>query len=336
MTDSPDGFRAIVIERGESGSHAAYTTLSRDALPPGDVEVRVHYSGINYKDALAMTGRGAVVRQFPMVPGIDLAGEVIQSSDARWKPGDAVVLTGWGIGETHWGGLSARARVQADWLLPLPEGLDPRAAMAFGTAGVTAALCVLALQRHGVEPGQGEVLVTGAAGGVGSVAVAILASLGFRVVASTGRMAEADHLRSLGAAEVMDRAALSDPGKPLQRERWAGVVDAVGSHTLANACASTRSSGAVAACGLAQGGDFPSTVMPFILRGISLYGINSVLVGREYRLAAWNLLKEHVTPERRDSLHRIVPFSEALGYADRVLAGQFRGHAVVEVDPPAR
>jgi acrylyl-CoA reductase (NADPH) len=329
--NTQDHFPAICLTKQNDTTHAELRTLTRADLPPGDVTVQVSWSGINYKDALAVTGRGAVVRQFPMVPGIDLAGTVEHSNDPAWTPGQPVVVTGWGIGEGHWGGLAGLARVQSGWLLPLPEGMSARDAMILGTAGVTAGLCVDALLRHGLGPDDGEILVTGAAGGVGSVAVILLAALGFDVVASTGRLAEADYLKSLGARHVADRADLSQPGRPLQKERWAGVVDSVGSHTLANACAATRSFGAVAACGLAQGADFPATVMPFILRGVSLYGINSVLVPNTRRKAVWELLRQHVGRAHLDAMAVEVSLDQVIQHAPKVLAGQVRGHTVVRV-----
>ncbi|MDS4073876.1 MAG: MDR family oxidoreductase, partial [Defluviicoccus sp.] len=283
-------FKGILINKDEAGYRAALHDIDEAQLPEGDVTVRISWSTLNYKDGLAITGKSPVVRKFPMVPGIDFAGTVVASSHPDWKPDDAVILNGWGVGETHWGGLAQMARVKGDWLVPLPAAFSPRQAMAIGTAGYTAMLCVLALEKHGITPSDGEILVTGANGGVGSVAVAILARLGYRVIASTGRPAEADHLKRLGAAEVIDRAELATPGKPLGKERWAGVVDAVGSHTLANACATTRYRGAVAACGLAQGMDFPSSVAPFILRGVTLYGIDSVMAPQALRREAWSRL----------------------------------------------
>jgi len=277
-------FKAILVKKDDQGYRAELTELDEASLPEGDVKVRVLYSTLNYKDGLAITGKGPVVRNFPMVPGIDFAGEVIESSSSDFKAGDMVLLNGWGVGEGHWGGLSQMARVKAEWLIPLPKGFTAKQALAIGTAGYTAMLCVMALQSHGLKPSDGEVLVTGAAGGVGSFAVALLSKLGFTVVASTGRLSEANYLKQLGASEVIERSILSAPGKPLAKERWAAVVDSVGSHTLANACAQTKSDGAVAACGLAQGMDFPSSVAPFILRGITLYGINSVTVARAKEL----------------------------------------------------
>ena len=325
-------FRAIVIEKDEAGYRAGVKEVDDGVLSDGDVTVRVRYSTLNYKDGLAITGRSPVVRRFPMIAGIDFAGTVESSRHSCWKPGDAVVLNGWGVGETHTGGLAQRARVDGNWLVPLPAGLDARQAMAIGTAGYTAMLCVMALERHGVAPGSGDILVTGASGGVGSVAVALLSRLGHRVVASTGRPQEADFLKGLGAAEVIDRAGLSAPGKPLGKERWAGVVDAVGSHTLANACASTRYGGAVAACGLAQGMDFPASVAPFILRGITLFGIDSVMAPAARRQEAWTRLARDLDLAKLEALTRTIPLAGALQAADDILAGRVRGRLVVDVD----
>jgi acrylyl-CoA reductase (NADPH) len=325
-------FKAILIEKTDSGHDAKVTDLDEGRLPDGDVTVRVEHSTVNYKDGLAITGKAPVVRRYPMVPGIDLAGTVEASGHPEWKPGAKVVLDGYGIGEQHWGGLAQKARVKGDWLVPLPAALSTRQAMAIGTAGYTAMLSVLALERHGVRPGDGEILVTGAAGGLGSVAVALLARLGYRVVASTGRAAEADYLRSLGAAEIMDRALLSGPGKPLGKERWAGVIDSVGSHTLANACASTRLHGAVASCGNAQGMDFPATVAPFILRGVTLYGIDSNQARKADRLEAWSRLARDLDPARLDAMTREIPLAGAIPAAGEILAGKVRGRLVVNVD----
>src|SRR5580700_7708463 len=283
-------FKAVLIERDERPYRASFTALEEGRLPVGDVTVRVDYSTLNYKDALAITGKASVVRQFPMVPGIDFAGVVEHSTHSGYRSGDKVVLNGWGVGESHWGGLAQVACVKADWLIPLPGALTARQAMAVGTAGYTAMLCVMALERHGITPGDGEILVTGAAGGVGSVAVALLSKLGFRVAAMTGRPAESDFLRDLGAAEIVDRAAYAAAGKPLTKERWAGAIDVVGSHTLANVCASVRYGGVAAACGLAGGMDFVGTVAPFILRGITLAGIDSVMRPRPDRVEAWRRL----------------------------------------------
>jgi len=301
-------------------------------LPAGDVTVRVEYSTLNYKDALAITGKGPVVRQFPLVPGIDFAGTVEESSNSGFKRGDKVLLNGWGVGESHWGGLSQIARVKGEWLIPLPGALTARQAMAVGTAGYTAMLCVMALERHGLTPGDGEILVTGAAGGVGSVAVALLSKLGFRVAAMTGRPAESDFLRDLGAAEIVDRAAYAAAGKPLTKERWAGAIDVVGSHTLANVCASVRYGGVVAACGLAGGMDFVGTVAPFILRGITLAGIDSVMRPRPDRVEAWRRLSRDLEINKLELLTVEISLAEALERAALFLAGQIRGRLVVDVN----
>ncbi len=324
-------FRAIWIEKKEGGQTARVRDVDPGQLE-GDVLVRVAFSTLNYKDALAITGRSPVVRKFPMVPGIDLAGTVEESQDPAWKPGDRVLLNGWGAGESHWGGLAQLARVRGEWLVRLPPALTERQAMAIGTAGYTAMLCVLALEQHGLRPEDGEVLVTGASGGVGSVAVALLARRGFTVVASTGRPQEAEYLRSLGASTVMDRAELSAPGKPLGKERWAGAVDSVGSHTLANACATTKYRGAVAACGLAQGMDFPATVAPFILRGITLCGIDSVRAPMPLRSAAWVRLAADLDPAKIETITRDIGLADAIQAADDLLAGRVRGRLVVDVN----
>ncbi|MGO4392291.1 MDR family oxidoreductase [Variovorax sp. M-6] len=325
-------FKAIVIDKDANGYSAAVKDVDDSTLPAGEVTVRVEYSTINFKDGLAITGRSPVVRKFPLHAGIDFAGVVEASDDPRYKPGDRVVLNGWGVGETHSGGLAQRARVRADWLVPLPEKLTTRQAMAIGTAGYTAMLCVLALQRHGVKPDSGDVLVTGANGGVGSVAITLLAGLGYRVVASTGRMAEAAFLTGLGAAELIHRDELSVPGKPLGKERWAGVVDSVGSHTLANACAGTRYGGAVAACGLAQGMEFPASVAPFILRGITLYGIDSVMAPQATRLRAWECLAQHLDLRKLESITREIPLAAALQAGQDILEGRVRGRVIVDVN----
>ena len=326
-------FKALMLTQHEKKTQAAFAELDDSALPVGDVTVRVDYSSLNYKDALAVTGRGAIVRKWPMVPGIDLAGVVESSDSPDWKPGDRVVVNGWGLGETEWGGLAQKARLKAGWLLRLPAAYSTREAMAIATAGYTAALCVMALQRHGTQPGDGEVLVTGAAGGVGSVAVALLASLGHTVVASTGRAEqEAEYLKFMGASRVIDRAELSAAGKPLQSERWAGVVDAVGSHTLANALAQTKWNGAVAACGLAQGADLPSTVMPFILRGVTLYGINCVFVPNAQREQAWALLAQHLNGERLAQMTHEIALSDIVSASVDLLEGRIRGRTVVDVN----
>jgi acrylyl-CoA reductase (NADPH) len=325
-------FDAILIEKDEAGYRASRTRLDDAQLPEGDVTVRVEYSTLNYKDGLAITGASPVVRHFPMVPGIDLAGTVEHSDNPAYAPGDKVLLNGWGVGETHWGGLAQKARLRSEWLIPQPAGLSAAQAMAIGTAGYTAMLCVIALERQGVRPGSGDILVTGANGGVGSVAIAVLARLGYRVVAATGRPEEAEYLKTLGAAEIMDRTALSAPGKPLGKERWAGVVDSVGSHTLANACATTRSEGVVCACGLAQGMDFPSTVMPFILRGVKLIGINSVTRPYADRVEAWQRLERDLDPVLLASMTRHISLDEAIPAAQDLLAGKVRGRIVVALN----
>ena len=329
-------FKALVITKPESGYRCELTELDEAQLPAsGDVTVRVDYSTVNYKDGLAITGKSPVVRSFPMVPGIDFAGSVTQSDHPKWKAGDRVLLNGFGVGEGHWGGLSQMARVKGDWLVALPDTLSERDAMALGTAGYTAMLCVQALQKHwaeaGVAAGSGEVLVTGAGGGVGSVAIALLAGLGHTVVASTGRPQEADYLKALGAASVIDRAELGAPGKPLQKERWIGVVDSVGSHTLANACASTRYGGAVAACGLAQGMDLPASVAPFILRGVTLYGIDSVMAPMARREAAWDALAKTLDRAQLAAMTTEIGLADAIPAASQILAGQVRGRLVVKV-----
>lgn len=325
-------FKGILIEKDEVGYRAALTDLDEGRLPEGDVTVRVSHSTLNYKDALAITGKGPVVRAFPMVPGIDLAGTVEHSTHPDYKAGDAVILNGWGVGETHWGGLAQQARVNGNWLVPLPAQFTPQQAMAIGTAGYTAMLCVLALERHGVTPAHGEILVTGAAGGVGSVATAVLSRLGFSVVAVSGRPAEAEYLKRLGAVEVLDRAAFATPGKPLGKERWAGAVDVVGSHTLANVCATTRYRGVVTACGLAGGMDFPATVAPFILRGVTLAGIDSVMCPRPARLEAWQRLGSDLDVAKLATISQEVGLAEVIPLASRLLDGEVRGRVIVDVN----
>lgn len=323
--------RAILLTGDRTATRATLTDVELPPLADGEVEIRVRYSTLNFKDALAITCRGAIVKTWPMVPGIDLAGTVEASSHPAWRPGDPVVVTGWGLGETIWGGLSTACRLPAAYLLRPPPPFSLRDCMAIGTAGVTAALSVEALRRHGVKPSDGDVLVTGAAGGVGSIAVALLSKLGYAVTASTGRPDQSGYLERLGARRVIDRAELSAPGKPLQSERWSGVVDSVGSHTLANACASTKWYGAVAACGLAQGADFPATVMPFILRGVSLLGINSVFVPNRQRYALWNLLASKLDTQLLASMTSEIGLSEAIDFAPEILAGRVRGRTVVDV-----
>jgi acrylyl-CoA reductase (NADPH) len=325
-------FKAILIEKDEQGYRAALKDIDDAALPEGNVTVRVACSTLNYKDGLAITGKSPVVRKFPMVPGIDLAGTVETSAHPDYKPGDMVVLNGWGVGETHWGGLAQRARLNGDWLVPLPKAFTPAQAMAIGTAGYTAMLCVMALERQGVTPDKGEVLVTGAAGGVGSVAVAILAKLGYQVVAVTGRPQEAGYFKQLGATQVLDRAEFSAPGKPLAKERWAGAVDTVGSHTLANVCASIKYRGAVAACGLAGGMDLPASVAPFILRGVTLVGIDSVMCPKAERLQAWQRLATDLDLSKLALITHEISLAEAIPMAQKLLDGQVRGRVVVKVD----
>jgi acrylyl-CoA reductase (NADPH) len=324
-------FKALLLEKGDAGFSARLTELDEARLPEADVLVAPDYSTLNYKDGLALTNRSPVVRVWPMVPGIDGAGVVLESRHPAWQAGDRFVHNGWGVGETHWGCMAQRARLKGDWLVRLPEVYTPRQAMAIGTAGYTAMLCVMALERQGVKPGDGEVLVTGATGGVGSVAVALLSRLGHRVVAASGKLQEADYLQGLGATAVIDRAELASPGKPLQKERWAGVVDAVGSHTLVNALAQTRYGGAVAACGLAQGADLPGTVMPFILRNVQLCGVDSVMAPRALREQAWARLAKDLDPALLDSMTTEVALEEAPAAAARLMAGQVRGRIVVKI-----
>lgn len=325
-------FKGIVVEKDAQGYRASLAEIEENRLPAGDVTVRVEYSTLNYKDGLAITGKGPVVRSFPMVPGIDFAGVVEQSDHPEFKPGDTVVLNGWGVGEAHWGGLAQRARVKGDWLIPLPKRFSTRDAMAIGTAGYTAMLCVMALERHGLKAGDGPVLVTGANGGVGSVAIALLAKLGYSVTASTGRPDEAGYLRRLGATDVIDRKELSEPGKPLQKERWAAAVDSVGSHTLANVCAQLRYNGAVAACGLAQGLDLPASVAPFILRGVSLIGIDSVMRPKADRVAAWERLARDLDGSILGDIAAEIALPQAIDAAARLMRGEIRGRLVVDVN----
>jgi acrylyl-CoA reductase (NADPH) len=324
-------FKGILINKDETGYHTRLQDIDAAVLPEGDVTVAVEWSTLNYKDGLAITGKSPVVRRFPMIPGIDFAGTVSASSHPAWNAGDKVILNGWGVGETHCGGLAEQARVKGDWLVALPAAFTPRQAMAIGTAGYTAMLCVLALEKHGIQPADGEILVTGANGGVGSVALALLAQLGYQAVASTGRLAEADHLKALGASAVIDRQELAAPGKPIGKERWAGVIDTVGSHTLANACATTKYRGAVAACGLAGGMDFPATVAPFILRGVTLYGIDSVMAPLAVRQEAWQRLARNLDPAKLEALTSEIGLSEAIPYGEKILAGQVRGRLVVDI-----
>jgi acrylyl-CoA reductase (NADPH) len=325
-------FKGILIEKDEAGYRASVQDIDDSQLPEGDVTVRVSHSSLNYKDGLAITGKGPVVRKFPMVPGIDIAGVVEASDNPDYRAGDRVLLNGWGVGETHWGGLAQKARLKGDWLVPLPDAFTPQQAVAIGTAGYTAMLCVLALEKHGVKPADGEIVVTGAAGGVGSVAIAVLAKLGYTVVAVSGRPAEVDYLKQLGAAEVIDRSQFAAPGKPLARERWAGAVDVVGSHTLANVCASMKYRGVVTACGLAGGMDLPATVAPFILRGVTLYGIDSVMAPFAKRQAAWARLAKDLDLAKLEALTQEIGLDAAVQAGADILAGQVRGRLVVNVN----
>jgi acrylyl-CoA reductase (NADPH) len=325
-------FKAIVIDKVDGTQTVQIADLDESKLPDAPVTVRVEYSTVNYKDGLAITGKSPVVRKFPMVPGIDMAGIVEASTSDVWHAGDRVLLNGWGVGEGHWGGFSQKARVKAEWLQRVPDSFTTRQAMAIGTAGYTASLCVDALVRHGLTPEQGEVLVTGASGGVGSVAIALLAAAGFKVTASTGKANEAEYLKALGASQIIDRNELSQPGKPLQKERWAGVVDSVGSHTLANVCAQTRYRGLVTACGLAQGMDFPSSVAPFILRGVSLLGIDSVMAPTAPRQLAWERLARDLKPSALDSISKTVGLADAIAAAQDIVAGTIRGRVIVDVN----
>jgi acrylyl-CoA reductase (NADPH) len=325
-------FKAIVIDKQDGKQSVRIADLEDTQLPDAPVTVRVEYSTVNYKDGLAITGKSPVVRKFPMVPGIDIAGIVEASSSETWRPGDRVLLNGWGVGEGHWGGFSQKARVKAEWLQRVPESFTTRQAMAIGTAGYTASLCVDALIRHGLTPDQGEVLVTGASGGVGSVAIALLSAAGFKVTASTGKANELDYLKSLGATQIIDRNELSQPGKPLQKERWAGAIDSVGSHTLANVCAQTKYRGLVSACGLAQGMDFPASVAPFILRGVSLLGIDSVMAPYASRQLAWDRLARDLDAAVLGRISKTLGLAEAIGAAQDIVAGTLRGRVIVDVN----
>lgn len=324
-------FKAIRIDKAEKGTTAALTQFDEAELMEGDVTVRVEWSTLNYKDGLALTGKAPVVRRFPMIAGIDFAGTVEQSSHPQWKAGDKVVCNGWGMGETHLGAYAEKARVKGDWLVRLPEGMSARDAMAIGTAGYTAMLSVLALEKHGLTPKSGPVVVTGAAGGVGSVAIAVLSRLGYQIIASTGRMSESDYLKSLGATEVIDRNELSGPAKPLAKERWAGGVDSVGSTTLANLLSMTKYGGAIAACGLAAGMDLPSSVAPFILRGVCLLGIDSVMCPIEQRRIAWGRLAKDLDPAKLAEITHEIGLADAIGQGAKILAGQVRGRIVVKI-----
>ncbi|MBN8935635.1 MAG: oxidoreductase [Rhizobiales bacterium] len=324
-------FKAIVIEKADKGQTVSLTTFDDANLMEGDVTVRVEWSTINYKDGLAITGKAPVVRRFPMIPGVDFVGEVETSSHPDWKSGDKVILNGWGVGETHLGAYAERARVKGDWLVPLPAGLSGREAMAIGTAGYTAMLAVMTLERHGLRPDQGPVIVTGAAGGVGSAAITLLAGLGFTVIASTGRPQEAEYLKGLGASEIIDRNALSEPARPLAKERWAAGIDSVGSTTLANLLSMTKYGGAIAACGLAGGMDLPGSVAPFILRGVSLLGIDSVQCSQALRRAAWRRLESELDRGKLEAMTRQIGLSDVIGEAGAILEGRVRGRIVVNI-----
>jgi len=325
-------FNALIARQSDTGQAVSLEALELTDLPDNDVLIRVDYSTVNYKDGLALTGTRPIIRSYPLVPGIDLAGVIESSRDDRWQVGDRVVVNGWGLGEGHWGGLAQYAQVKSDWLVKLPETITTREAMSIGTAGYTAALCVNALLKHGTTPADGEILVTGATGGVGSVAVALLAAQGFKVVASTGKINEDAYLKALGASECVDRESLNVAGNPLQRERWAGVVDAVGGQTLANACAQTCYGGAVAACGLAESAALPATVMPFILRGVTLYGIDSVMAPIAAREQAWQRLATDLDKTRLESMINEISLAEAMNIGGDVLAGKIRGRLLVDVN----
>ncbi len=324
-------FKALVASKGDNGPDVAWKELGDGDLMDGDVLVRVSHSTINYKDGLALTGKAPVIRRWPMIPGIDFAGTVLSSTSDAFKTGDPVILNGWGCGETHLGAYAQVARVKGEWLVPKPAQFTAAETMAIGTAGYTAMLCVLALERNGVTPAQGPVVVTGAAGGVGSVAIALLAKLGYRVIASTGRASESDYLKSLGASEIIDRAELSGPAKPLGKERWAGGVDAVGSHTLANVLSMTKYGGAVAACGLAQGMDLTTSVAPFILRGVTLAGIDSVMAPKPVRVEAWNRLARDLDKAKLAAMTVTRPVADVVALAPDILAGKVRGRVVLEI-----
>lgn len=324
-------FKGILIEKDDDGYRAAVQQIDDSVLPEGDVMINVEYSTLNYKDALAITGKAPVIRKFPMIPGIDLVGTIESSDTDKFKVGDKVLLNGFGVGELHCGGLAQKARLNSEWLIPLPKKLSAKQAMSIGTAGYTAMLCVMALEKNGVTPEQGKILVTGANGGVGSFAIALLSKLGYSVVASTGRVNESDYLEKLGASEIIDRATLSEPGRPLGKEQWAGAVDTVGSHTLANVCAGLKYNGTVAACGLAQGFDLPATVMPFILRCVTLAGVDSVNRTIEDRTTAWQRLSDLLDPSVFDDISTPITLEDAITVADDLISGKVRGRVVVEI-----
>jgi len=325
-------FKALVVHKDEQGYRAAMEQWKLEQLMDGDVLVRVAHSTVNYKDGLAVTGQGPIIRKFPLIPGIDLAGTVESSDHPDFKVGDGVILNGYGVGEHHHGGFAQYARLKGDWLVPLPEAFSTDQAMAIGTAGYTAMLCVMALERHGLNPESGPVLVTGASGGVGSVAVSLLSGLGYKVIASSGKSAERAYLEGLGAGEVIDRSELGEPGKPLGKERWAGAVDSVGSHTLANVLAQTNYGGTVAACGLAQGMDLPTTVVPFILRGVTLAGVDSVMAPRGLRLQAWSRLAQELKPSALQNISKIIGLDQVPEIAQQIIQGKVRGRVVVDVN----
>jgi acrylyl-CoA reductase (NADPH) len=328
----PDTFRALLLEQRDGAPTASIRDIERAALPEGDVTVRVAYSALNYKDGLAILGRNRVIRTYPMVPGIDFAGTVEESQSDAYKPGDHVLLTGWGVGEKHWGGFAQLARVWGDWLVPVPEGLDLREAMEIGTAGFTAMLCLLALEQHGLTPGKGDVLVTGASGGVGGMAVALLANLGYKVVAATGRTSEAEYLHSLGAAEILDRAELTRPGGPMGSARWAGAIDTVGGDVLAGVIRTLAYGASVAACGNAGGLDVHTSVLPFILRGVNLLGIDSLPAPTELRKKAWARLERDLPRDALSKITRIEPLGALPVLAEEILAGKIRGRVVIDVN----
>ncbi len=325
-------FKGILINKDDNGYRAELSDIETSQLADNGVSINVEYSTLNYKDALAICGKSPIIRQFPLIPGIDLAGTVEHSNHADYQAGDAVVLNGWGVGESHNGGLAQKANLKGEWLVPLPTNFTSKQAMAIGTAGYTAMLCVMALEKHGVTPDSGEILVTGATGGVGSVAVAILSKLGYQVVAMTGRSEESEYMKALGAAEIMMRSEYSEAGRPLAKERWAGVVDVAGSHVLANAIAATRYNGVVTACGLAGGMDLPATVAPFILRGVTLAGVDSVMCARETRLEAWRRLGEDLDISKLESIAHDIKLSEAIDAASQLLEGKIRGRVIVDVN----
>lgn len=324
-------FKGILIEQGNNGYCATFKDIDESLLPPGNVTVEVTYSTLNYKDALAITGKAPVVRRFPMIPGIDLVGIVEATRHPDYAVGDSVLLNGWGVGESHWGGLAQKARLEGDWLIPLPSAFSHQQSMAIGTAGYTAMLAVLGLERHGVGPDKGDIVVTGATGGVGSIAIVLLSKLGYRVVAISGKSEASDYLESLGAAEVLNRAEFDTPGKPLGKERWAGAIDVVGSHVLANVCATTKYGGVVVACGLAGGLDFQATVAPFIFRGVTLVGIDSVMCPRAARLEAWARLARDLDLSRLDLIARVIGLGEAISFAQPLLSGHVHGRMIVDV-----